>query len=507
MIGFYNKVVGRKLNLEETSMKKNFLTVAAMAAVAFFVSAEIAKAADISFSGQVRTRWEVAEHLGNGGVAGGGDANGLAFNNQPDDFVNSSVRLAAKANINDTTSAFIQMQSNRTWGGTGSSTTGGGSGNASSTANNTDSSVGIHQAYFTIKNFANLPLGWDAKVGRQEIKLDGWRLFGNTIWTMGMQTHDAVRLNHKSGNLTTSLAYILRNEDGRTNDQNDENDFDVYLAHVNLKGVLGGQFSGYYVYSDNGCAPKTASATDNVAGCANYSNDFHTIGGRQAGNMFGLKYRAELYYQFGDATGIAESTGGTGHASLNLGQKVDREAYMFGLRVGKAFNNVAFKPGITLWYDYLSGTSDEDLANGEWHSFDTLYDTGHKYYGLQDLFLGVGQGGEKGTQGLGLQDVAIKLKLNPIPGWTLKVHQHWFYTAESAEASPTTSGSSGSGNGDGNYLGNEIDVTAVHKMNSATKVMIGYSNFNSSQTFKRIRATTTGANDANWAYVQFDVKF
>ena len=53
-------------------MKKNFLTVAAMTVVAFFVSAEIAKAADISFSGQVRTRWEYAEHLGDGLVAGGG---------------------------------------------------------------------------------------------------------------------------------------------------------------------------------------------------------------------------------------------------------------------------------------------------------------------------------------------------------------------------------------------------------------------------------------------------
>ena len=59
-------------------MKKNFLTVAAMAAVAFFVSAEIAKAADITFSGQVRTRWELAEHLGNGGVAGAGDSLGKA---------------------------------------------------------------------------------------------------------------------------------------------------------------------------------------------------------------------------------------------------------------------------------------------------------------------------------------------------------------------------------------------------------------------------------------------
>ena len=76
--------------------------------------------------------------------------------------------------------------------------------------------------------------------------------------------------------------------------------------------------------------------------------------------------------------------------SVTAGAQVDREAYMYGVRVGKAFNNVSYKPAVTLWYDYLSGTSDEDLKNGNWKSFDTLYDTGHKYYGLQDLFLGVG---------------------------------------------------------------------------------------------------------------------
>jgi len=488
-------------------MKKNFLTVIAMTVVAFFVSAEIAKAADISFSGQVRTRWEVAEHIGNGGVAGAGNSNGPGFNNQPDDFIMQSTRLAAKANINDSTSAFIQMQSSRTWGDTGSSSNGGGSGNSSGQVNNQDASVGLHQAYFTLKNFLNLPMGWDAKVGRQEIKLDGWRLFGNTIWTTGMQTHDAIRLNHKHDNTTISLAYILASEDGRTNDQNDDNDKDVYFAHINQKGVLGGQFSGYYAYYDYGCSPKTASATTNTAGCAAFSNDFHTIGGRQAGNMFGLKYRVEAYYQFGDATGIVDSTAGTAHPDVTAGTQIDREAYMYGVRLTKGFGNVAYKPAITLWYDYLSGTSDEDLKNGKWKSFDTLYDTGHKYYGLQDLFLGIGSGGPKGTQGLGLQDLAVKAKLNPVAGWTLKMDYHWFWTAEGASNDIVSGNSDTVSNGDDGFLGNELDVTAIHKMNSATKVIIGYSNFNAGQTMRRIRNATTGANDANWAYVQFDVKF
>jgi hypothetical protein len=228
--------------------------------------------------------------------------------------------------------------------------------------------------------------------------------------------------------------------------------------------------------------------------------------------MFGLNYRVELYGQYGDATGIVSSSGASAHGSVTAGAQIDREAYMFGVRVGKAFNNVAYKPSVTLWYDYLSGTSDEDLKDGKWSSFDTLYDTGHKYYGLQDLFLGVGSGGQKGTQGLGLIDAALKVKVNPVAGWTLKVDYHWFATAEGTCGSPVLTGNAATINAnscanDDSFLGNELDMTAVHKWNSATKVMIGYSNFNASQSMRRIRTTTMGAGDANWAYVQFDVKF
>ena len=39
-----------------------------------------------------------------------------------------------------------------------------------------------------------------------------------------------------------------------------------------------------------------------------------------------------------------------------------------------------------------------------------------------------------GTGALGLQDLAIKTKMSPAPGWTLKADYHWFYTAASATA-------------------------------------------------------------------------
>ena len=481
-------------------MKKNLLTVAAMAVAAFFVSTEIAKAADITFSGQLRTRWEANEQGANGG-----DAPGRSFADKPDDSTFTSARLAATAKINETTSAFIQLQSIRTWGqvnGGSTANSTAGSGNASGTVNDGDASVGVHQAYFTLKNFLGAPL--DAKIGRQEILLDGWRLFGNTIWTAGMQTHDAMTFSHKHDNVSLFLAYINVIENDRTDDSSDSRDRENLLAHVNVKGVLGGQFSGYLDYDSNSAAANSAGTLD---------NEIWTIGGRQAGKLAGLDYRGEYYHQWG--SGNAQKDG-------NATTDADRSAYMFGLRVGKTFNNVSFKPGVTLWYDYVSGTDDKDQRDGSWNSFNTLFDTGHKFYGLQDLFLGVGGGGAAGTQGLGLQDLALKTKLNPMPGWTLKVDYHWFWTAESVAANTTTRGfantaltDANSGNLD-NKLGNELDITAVTKMNANTKVMIGYSHYDATNSFFALKngaiarnsnSTFSGTDDADWAYVQFDVKF
>ena len=490
-------------------MKKNLLAVVALAVVAFFVSTEIAKAADITFSGQLRTRWESSEHGANGGngqtAAQVASGLGNSFTGDPQDEIFTSARLAATANINETTSAFIQLQSVRTWGnqvGTSTGGTGAGSGNASLSPSNTDASVGLHQAYFTLKNFLGAPV--DAKIGRQQIMLDGWRLFGNTIWTAGMQVHDAMTFQHKHDNMSLVLGYILAAENDRVDDPNDSTDRENILAHVNFKGVLGGQFSGILNYDSNSSG----------AGAQTLENDIWTIGGRQAGKFMGFDYRGEYYYQWGSGNG-QKDTGTTGTLN-NQNTDADRDAYMFGVRVGKSFNNVSFKPGLTVWYDYLSGTTDDDQRGGSWNSFNTLWDTGHKFYGLQDVFLGVGAGGNTGTQGLGLQDFALKGKVNPMPGWTLKADYHWFWTAEGVTANTVTRGfqnvNAAGQEPLGNFLGNELDITAVTKMNANTKVMLGYSNYNPTYAFASLKDSGApgglfGTSTADWAYVQFDVKF
>ncbi len=437
-------------------MKKNFLTTVAISVVAFFAATEIARAADVSFSGQLRTRYEFREHKDPGAFD-----DSLAGN----DLTATRMRLNANVNINDSTSAFIQMQSARTWGSNGDSLA----------ANDTDGSVGIHQAYFTLKSFATLPA--DLKLGRQEVVMDGHRLFGHTGWTTGAQTHDAIRLTHKGGNHTLSYVYMLAKA-GTLGKAGTDDDYDVHLLHANFQGVLGGGLSLYFV-----------GTQDERPG--DLENNIYTVGFRQAGQLFGINYRGEYYHQFGDANADAGST--TNTRSTFADGDVDRDAYMFGVRVGKKFNNVMMKPSLTIWYDQLSGTDETDGAEteDEWGTFNTLFDTGHKFYGHMDLFL---DSVNHATKGLGLTDFAIKGSLQPMPGWTVKAAYHWF----GVEADPA--------NNADDDLGTELDLALIHKYNANTVISAGYSYFDADDLFHTVK-NHEGDNGAEWVYVQLDVKF
>ena len=462
-------------------MKKNLLTAVAGMVAALFVGTTIAEAASVDFGGQIRPRFEINEQSD--------------FNDSTsaDFFISSRVRLHAKADILPDTSAFIQLQSTRVWGNNiGGSGAEVGAGNASFTANDADASVGIHQAYFTHKNLFGLPA--DLKMGRQEVVLDGHRLFGNTGWTEGAQTHDAVRLTHSHGNHTIAFAYIRGNEGGRGVIA-DPTDVDVYLLWANMQGILGGGLSLYFVAVDD----EAGLTGGNAASAAPQDNNSYTIGARQAGQLFGIDYRGEFYYQFGGAEAIAAGIGAPFAGGPGTG--IDREAFMFGVRVGKKMTNVMWKPSVTLWYDYLSGTSDDDARNGNFKTFNTLFDTGHKFYGFMDLFL---NNNGAATNFLGLQDFAVKTSIQPRNNWVFKADWHYFATAEGPQGSSALSGSAPGGPDDAS-LGHELDLTLVHKYNANTTISAGFSNFWTESTFSLVN--TGGSDNASWAYLQFDVKF
>jgi len=471
--------------LEEVSMRRYFFTAFAGMVSFLMIGVMTADAAEITFGGRLRPRYEY-------------------WNLQTQDagYLDVLTRLQATAKIDENTSAFIQLQANSRFGSQNNGSAGTSrSASVPLSGNDTTTDVGIHQAYFTLNKFFGAPV--ELKLGRQEIILDGHRLFGNTVWTQGMMSHDAIRLNHRHDNMTLSYIYSVNVEQssragaggafpGASSD--DVDDINTHALWANFKGLIGenSSTSGYLVLVDQDCNTPGVSL---CGGGAVGSADFYTIGARQAGGMGDISYRGEFYYQTGKS-GLIAPGGGTG----------DTDALMFAARVGYKAKNVAMKPSATLWYDYLSGSDASDVAAGDRGTFNTLFDTGHKYYGLMDFFIHGSLGGI-GTHPLGgLVDYAVKLTIQPMAKTTLKVDLHHFEVAEDDVCGTCALGG---GADSSTTLGQEIDVTLVHKYSPSTKIMVGYSHFFTRELMSNYNggARTQNLEDADWMYVQFDVMF
>jgi hypothetical protein len=467
-------------------MKKNYFLAIAVAAL--MLAATVAQAADVSFSGQIRPRF----------ISQGDNTDTTNQDNQFD----TRIRLNAKANVNANTEVFVQMQSIATWGNAASN-------NDSAQANDDNASLGIHQGYVTLKNFMGQAV--NAKVGRQEVVLDGHRLFGHTGWTTGAQTNHAIRLDHSAGNHTVNYVYIAAIEAGAI-DTNTAANSDLHVFRAATQGILGGSLQGYFVIADD----------DSAAATFDDNNQWYTIGARQSGKLAGLDYRVEFYHQFGDGAVTATAAnfsnaydGVNGSTAVNSSD-IDRNAQMFGVRLGKTFKNSKLSPTITLWYDSLSGTDDEDASSSDMGTFNTLQDTGHKFYGFMDQFLNA-TGAASGYYGL--QDIAVKTKFKVSDVNTLKIDFHHFETQTDLEGADSDtlrtnsadfgSVSTGTMNGD---LGQELDIVWVHKYDSNTKIVGGYGHYFSTTAFSQLNGGggTAGSNsnsDQDWAFLMIDTKF
>lgn len=475
-------------------MKKNFLMAVAVAAL--MLASEVAWAADVSFSGQFRPRFQSSDD----------------FSDQTDarNYFTTRARLNAKANVNANTEVNLQFQSIGVWGDTSNiDGTGAGSdsnGTRQSTGDAESASdgladVGLHQATVTLKNFMGQAV--NAKIGRQQVVLDGHRLFGHTGWTDGGQSSDAIRLDHSAGNHTLNYIYIagLENEANNALDRLNTN---YHVFRGNTQGVMGGDLSGYFVVID-----------DNAAAGLDDQNTWYTVGARQKGKLGGLDYRVEYYHQFGDGAvrATAANFSGAYTGTINNGSSIDRSADMVGVRVGKTFKNAKGSPTITLWFDSLSGTDDSDASGNDWGTFDTLMDTGHKFYGFMDLYLS-GVGG--GTGYYGLQDIAIKTKFKVSDVNTFKADFHFFQTqtdlddgdSDTLRTNDSKFGSVDTGTMT-NDLGQEIDLTLVHKYDSNTKIVAGYSHYFATEAFRTLKLGWANENfgNADWMYLMVDTKF
>lgn len=256
------------------------------------------------------------------------------------------------------------------------------------------------------------------KAGRQEVIVHEQRLLGAVDWTPQGRAFDAVTTQIRVDGYSADAGFAVLG------------DIDSGVAATNA--LLG--------FLRAGVAPREATQVDALVV---FDRDEGLRRTRVTAGVYGqavagaLSGRLEAYGQLGSADGVALRAG------------------MVGVR-GTWTGAGGPRPSVSAWYDLLSGGGDTTAST----TFDTLYATNHKFYGLMDI-AAFSIGGA--ADGQGLHDGAVKVGLKPADGVGLNLDVHVL-----APAAPA---------GDATIFGEEADLWASGRLTGKLTLSGGASAF------------------------------
>lgn len=496
----------------------------AWATAVLLLAAPVALRAQFSLIGQLRTRTEIRNGLGNLAPK---DAPVAAFTSQ-----------RARLTFNykwDRVTFQTAVQDVRVWG------------QDAATIDNIDGNkLMVHEAWadITLANSTDSTINFKAiqnlslKIGRQELVYDDVRLLGNLDWLQQGRRFDAALLKaqHKGWALDIGGGF----------NQN-----------TDAFGVVGDYYTA-------GNAPATALSTQNVSlsiplgflptsgkgGAPILATPLSTNGQNQQFKSFQMaylarkvgstrvsalffkddfqKYRVDSLgnaaqgYVYGRRYDVAGTnsrmtygamlTGQLGNASSRFG-KVQWQAFGYGQsgndRDGLVYKNAYHYGGnlmiqrglfsIGPGYEVLSGNDATTIKAGETSRFDPLYGTPHRHWGYMDYFY-VGTGSPAG----GLQDAFLKVKYT---GTRLAagLDAHYF-----ALAAPTYNRMADAPSGSlvDAKLGLEYDFIATYGLNKFTTVEFGYCVMNGTNSLEYVKQGTMNQRDkiGTWAYLMLNIR-
>ena len=475
-----------------------------------------------TLSGQLRTRTEIRDGLGNLVTKG---SRAAAFTSQ-------RTRLTFGYKWDRLTFG-IAVQDTRVWGQ-----------DASSISNADGNRFMLHEAWadLVLANKADTSIKFklfDAmslKIGRQELNYDDVRLIGNLDWLQQGRRHDMALLKtlHKGwqvdigyafnqntdafGNTGTSYtpantpAYV-RNSLGNlvptpagliplagagnaansstktgspvwTNPPNTNGGNQDYKSFTSVyisKKIKQTKFSGLF-FNDNFGKYKLDSAGSAAAGYV-YGRRFVSAGTTDefdyTGSHHRFTYGLMINSSIGDGKGfgkLAIQAAYYAQSGKNRDGVKMKNAYHYTVAVSWIKEKISITPG----YDVLSGN---DANTAEDEKFDPLYGTPHKHWGYMDYFY-VGTGSPAG----GLNNPYLKLKYTgKALSIGLDVH-HFSLNKEMFKADGSLVGKN---------LGNEIDLLLNYTANRFTNIELGYSMMyaGSNMVFAKGQAATDAVAD------------
>ncbi len=349
-----------------------------------------------------------------------------------------------------------------------------------------DDSFDFHQAYLTLGNAKEFPL--TAKIGRQELSYGDQRFVGKGDWNNTGRSFDAIKLRMENsfGWVDVFASRVVLVDDGNFNVSNDYDNFSGIYA--SSKKLMPWQETQAYFLARN-AGPQAVNANTPGSGSPSTQRDIYTLGTLWKSNpdaFCGWDYSMELALQFGSVYNATQDA------------RLDQQSHAVFLDTGYTWKDVWSTPRVGLGYDYGSG--DGDATDGNVETFENLFGTQHRPYGLMDL---------AGARNMHIPKLTFSVK--PIKGLTLSADYLTFILADTDDAFYPESGGGRNANGYGinpgfgAYVGSEIDLYANYAVTPWANFQVGYGHFFTGDYIENSAGSAT--TDADWFYTQLILTF
>jgi|UniRef100_UPI003783D889 hypothetical protein len=336
----------------------------------------------------------------------------------------------------------------------------------------------ILKAYIQI---GNIKKGLSSTLGRQFLSYGDQRLVGPLEWLNQARTFDAVKFRYAAEKY--SLDFFISSPVAFTNNMWNQSGF------LDNDESLNQMFSGLYLAT--GFVPFNLTTDfyvfnkrddgDGSFGAARGDTDFYTFGTLWKGDpkkLSGFDYTTEMAFQTGEVSG-RDLTAFAGHWA-----------------VGYNWLKHSWKPRFGIQYNYGSG--DSNAADGDIGTFQNLYPTNHLFYGYMDT-----------TGWMNMHNPQLNFSFTPTAKLKVMLDYHLYWNATNNDAWRRVNGVTAvrtvnaAATSAGSFRGQEIDLTAIYKLNPHVGLQAGYSYFMAGDYL----ANTGAADDAHFGYVQVQFDF
>lgn len=308
------------------------------------------------------------------------------------------------------------------------------------------------------------------KIGRQDLKYDDERIFGNVDWVQQGRVHDLALIKYeKNFKLHIGIAFNQDSEKLKTTDYNINGNYKSmqfvwYNKKIDALGIS-------LLFLNNGLQNKSSDATPV------YKTAFsQTLGTRLVYDKKMISVFGATYYTTGRDITLRDLS--AYYATLGINVKVD-DVWAVGMG-----------------WELLSGTSQKEKkvnTNYTNNSFTPFYGTNHKFNGYMDYFY-VGNH----MNSVGLNDFYGNIGYKK-DKFNIALTPH-FFSAANEVLNPAVSGELMS-----RSLGTEIDLVAGYKLADNVQVSGGYSQMFGTESLKALSGGDNKATN-NWAWIMITFK-